>query len=371
MKILYCNMNSLPPYHQSGAEITIDEFLEELFNKGYTVYSINCNEGALLRMQKYDEVRKNGMTIIHDPFCKVFYSSKDNFEEKAFNLIREINPDLIISQLNFLRPLAKYCAIEDKPLIYLVHGAHSSGLNSDNDIELLGSPIVKGIVCMSQFLLNSIHSSLNYKTKVIYPRVPSKRFKTQSLNRRDIMFFNPIKSKGIDIILQLSKDFQHEKFVIKETWGNALPCTQKVIAAGHNVTIEKTEKNFSKIYCNCKLLLLPSQEEEGLGRGSVEASLNSVPVLASNNGGIPEAVRINDFLIFDYSNYASWRDALEKALDPTIYARHCQRALENAIAYERRYLNNSFSEYIDLILGRKRIIKDRTTSREEACTRKY
>jgi len=30
MKILYCIMNSLPPYHQSGAENTMDEFLEEL-----------------------------------------------------------------------------------------------------------------------------------------------------------------------------------------------------------------------------------------------------------------------------------------------------------------------------------------------------
>lgn len=210
---------------------------------------------------------------------------------------------------------------------------------------------------MSQFLLDSIHPTLNYKAKVIYPHVPSKRFKTQSLNRRDIMFFNPIKSKGIDIVLQLSKDFQHEKFVIKETWGNALPCTQKEIEARHNVTIEKIESDFSKIYCNCKLLLLPSQEAEGLGRGSVEASLNSVPILASNNGGIPEAVKINDFLIFDYSNYASWRNALEKLFDPTIFAIHCQKALENAIAYERRYLNNSFSEYIDSILGQKKRYK--------------
>lgn len=357
MKILYCNMNSLPPYHQSGAEITIDEFLEELFNKGYIVYSINSNESALLRMQKYDEVKKNGMTIIHDPFCKVFYNSKDNFEERALNLISEISPDLIISQLNFLRPLARYCTIADKPLLYLIHGVHASGLNSDNDIECLRSPAVKGIVCVSQFLLDSIHPTLNYKAKVIYPRVPSKRFKTQSLNRRDIMFFNPIKSKGIDIVLQLSKDFQHEKFVIKETWGNALPCTQKEIEARHNVTIEKIESDFSKIYCNCKLLLLPSQEAEGLGRGSVEASLNSVPILASNNGGIPEAVKINDFLIFDYSNYASWRNALEKLFDPTIFAIHCQKALENAIAYERRYLNNSFSEYIDSILGQKKRYK--------------
>ena len=63
------------------------------------------------------------------------------------------------------------------------------------------------------------------------------------------------------------------------------------------------------------------------------------------------------FLIFDYSNYASWRNALEKLFDPTIFAIHCQKALENAIAYERRYLNNPFSEYIDSILGQKKRYK--------------
>ena len=96
-------------------------------NLCYIVYSINSNEGALLRMQKYDEVKKNGMTIIHDPFCKVFYNSKDNFEERALNLISEINPDLIISQLNFLRPLAskRYC----------LHVTISSGFNTSN-VEL-------------------------------------------------------------------------------------------------------------------------------------------------------------------------------------------------------------------------------------------
>ncbi|MDO5296185.1 MAG: glycosyltransferase family 4 protein [bacterium] len=353
MKILHCNMNSLPPYHQSGAEITIDEFLEELFDKGHIVYSINSNESTLLRMQKYDKVRKNGLTIINDPFCKVFFNSKDNFEERALKLIREISPDLIISQLNFLRPLAKYCALENKPLLYLIHGVHSSGLNSDTDIECLRSPAVKGIVCMSQFLLDSIHPSLKFKAKVIYPRIPSKRFKTQSLCRRNILFFNPIKSKGIDIVLQLSKEFQNEKFVIRETWGNVLPCTRKGINVEHSITFEKTENVFSKIYSNCKLLLMPSQEAEGLGRGIIEAGLNSIPVLASNNGGIPEAARSNDFLINDYSNYIIWREALKKTLTPSIYAINCQRAFENAMAYKQRYLKNTFSEYIDTFLGRE------------------
>ena len=40
-----------------------------------------------------------------------------------------------------------------------------------------------------------------------------------------------------------------------------------------------------------------------------------------------------------------------------LYDFSCQKALENAIAYERRYLNNSFSEYIDSILGQKKRYK--------------
>lgn len=108
---------------------------------------------------------------------------------------------------------------------------------------------------------------------------------------------------------------------------------------------------------NSATIALTSEQKaiiaEKMGLVSDELVLTSL----SSTQDVPEAVKINDFLIFDYSNYASWRNALEKLFDPTIFAIHCQKALENAIAYERRYLNNSFSEYIDSILGQKKRYK--------------
>lgn len=49
--------------------------------------------------------------------------------------------------------------------------------------------MVKGIICMSQFIHDAIHPSLSDKTKVIYPRIPSSRFITKKLHRGDIVFF--------------------------------------------------------------------------------------------------------------------------------------------------------------------------------------
>ena len=74
MRFLFCNLNSLPPFHQSGAEITIDEFLEELSEAGHSVYSIICNEIPLLRMGEVRKVVQNGYSRIKSPYCKLFFN---------------------------------------------------------------------------------------------------------------------------------------------------------------------------------------------------------------------------------------------------------------------------------------------------------
>lgn len=96
------------------------------------------------------------------------------------------------------------------------------------------------------------------------------------------------------------------------------PSIKNEINIRQNIILEKMESEFSKIYSNCKLLLMSSQKHEGLGRGIVEACLNSIPVLASNNGGIPEVATLSDFLVDDYESYVSWRMALKKCLFPKI-----------------------------------------------------
>lgn len=57
--------------------------------------------------------------------------------------------------------------------------------------------MVKGIICMYQFIHDAIHPSLSDKTKVIYPRIPSSRFITKKLHRGDIVFLIQYSPKGL------------------------------------------------------------------------------------------------------------------------------------------------------------------------------
>ena len=346
MRFLFCNLNSLPPFHQSGAEITIDEFLEELSEAGHSVSSIICNEIPLLRMGEVRKVVQNGYSRIKSPYCKLFFNSKDNFQEKAIDIIHQIRPDVIISQLNFLKPLYEYCVQQNIPLFYLIHGISSTGIHSDNEINILQSQTVKGIVCVSNFVRESLHPSLKEKVVVIYPRIPELRYKARELYRDKILFFNPIKSKGIEIISHLAKVFSNEIFEVKETWGNnIIRSTDKRIFPS-NVIINKIEYRFSDIYNHCKLLLIPSQIEEGYGRGIIEANINSLPVIASNIGGIPEAAGDKQYLIDDYSNPEAWIYMLEKLLNSTMYYQKCLDALDNSKRVSMRYNEHSFLDYI-------------------------
>lgn len=54
------------------------------------------------------------------------------------------------------------------------------------------------------------------------------------------------------------------------------------------------------------LYLLPLRIEEGFGRGVIEFNMNSITVITSNVGGIPEAMGNNQLLINEFDNANEW-----------------------------------------------------------------
>jgi glycosyltransferase involved in cell wall biosynthesis len=57
-----------------------------------------------------------------------------------------------------------------------------------------------------------------------------------------------------------------------------------------HVTLHPPQKDMRKVYGRCKILLAPSTCEEAYGRVATEAQFSGIPVIASNRGGLPEAV---------------------------------------------------------------------------------
>lgn len=332
----------------SGAEETIDEFLKYLKSKGFDVTSINCNEKYLMYNDKYDDIINEKISNIYDGFNKHFFSCYDNFFIKAEKIIREVKPDIILCQLNGLEELVSISKQFKIPIIYFIHSYSNKNMNISNNkyINLLYKE-VDGIVCLSKFIKNSLPDCLENKIDVVYPYIQPEKFKCDKINPKNILFFNPIYTKGIDIIIELAKIFPKEIFEIYETWGRINKRLKNKIEILPNIQIKKNTLNSKILYSNAKIFLMPSQCDEGFGRGIVEANVNGIPIIASNVGGINEATGKNQMLINQYNNIDFWVDALRKLLeDRNFYNNMKVNAIENGKKFNKCNIEYIILKYI-------------------------
>jgi len=88
-----------------------------------------------------------------------------------------------------------------------------------------------------------------------------------------------------------------------------------------------------QVYRTTHTLLVPSQWEEAWGRVVTEAQYSGIPVLASNRGGLPEAVGPGGQVLPHDAPAAVWAAALREYWnDPDVY----EQAAAAALAHARR-----------------------------------
>lgn len=120
-----------------------------------------------------------------------------------------------------------------------------------------------------------------------------------------ITFVNPSPSKGLSIVARLAhmarRELPEERFMVVQSrgdWFSGLP----LLTSDENPEFHFTREDFPNVdvvrhitdmrpvYAVSKILLVPSLWYESWGMVATEAVLNGIPVLASRNGGLPEAV---------------------------------------------------------------------------------
>jgi surfactin synthase thioesterase subunit/glycosyltransferase involved in cell wall biosynthesis len=100
---------------------------------------------------------------------------------------------------------------------------------------------------------------------------------------------NPCAVKGIDIFLALADAFPETAFAAVPMWGTNQR-DQAALRARANVTVIPPEDDINTLLARTRVLLVPSLWAEARSRMVVEAMLRGVPVMASDVGGIPEAM---------------------------------------------------------------------------------
>ena len=101
-----------------------------------------------------------------------------------------------------------------------------------------------------------------------------------------------IEKKGADILLQVAVELKNEVVFIFIGDGPFEEKIKKASLGNPNVLHigRLTNKDMPLYYNAADILCVPSKYEEGFGRVIIEALSCGIPVVASNRGGIPEAV---------------------------------------------------------------------------------
>ena len=76
---------------------------------------------------------------------------------------------------------------------------------------------------------------------------------------------------------------------------------------------------------------MPTQIKEAFGRVVIEACANGIPVIASDVGGIPEAMGDSGVLLAPSDPPERWAEVIEEVLsNPNFYSKLSKNAIANA-----------------------------------------
>lgn len=314
-----------------GSDLTLEEEIENMIPYCEKIDIVSLFKKELPKVEKI-----NNKILVHR--CKI------REVEKTIEKLHEENgkkTDFLVTQLLLCDIGLKKSTELKIPSIYYV-----MSIGSKINISKKSNYSPAKVVAISQFVANWIKDTWGRDDVIIsYPtfnnfrkRLKSKKIEDNSGYKFDFLMVNPNVVKGGNIFLELVKKFSNLKFGVVLGWHNLKRKNgkfdlelMKLMSAAHgetkiyipkeinfpklpNLKILEPITNIENILINTKVLLFPSQWEEAFGRVIVEAGLLGKIVIASNRGGIPEAMRIAGFskehiknlLVNNYSDVKSW-----------------------------------------------------------------
>jgi glycosyltransferase involved in cell wall biosynthesis len=180
-------------------------------------------------------------------------------------------------------------------------------------------------IANSNFTAERFRARFGGRCQVIAPVFRPERYRSDAQGRF-VTFINPVREKGVDVALAIARLCPEIPFLFVKGW----PLTRKqsrelhaALAALPNVTLVARSTDMRQIYAKTRVLLVPSQwQAETWGRVASEAHYSGVPVLASNRGGLPEAVGPGGTIVPYDAPAQVWAAALTSLWsDPDLYAK--------------------------------------------------
>jgi surfactin synthase thioesterase subunit/glycosyltransferase involved in cell wall biosynthesis len=221
-----------------------------------------------------------------------------------FTQIEGFDPDVIITSTDDPAQLLFEVAVKATRahLVYLVRatiavpfGPESSSV-SDRRSERLRH--ADGVVGVSHYVadycrkfggLDAVHVPIS----LLEPERPQL---VGCFDNRYVLMVNPCSVKGIDILLGLSERSPEVVFGAVPTWGTTAR-DMEALRRHANIQILQPVDNIDDLLRQTRVMLVPSVWAEARSRMILESMSRGIPVMASDVGGIHEAMMGVDYLL--------------------------------------------------------------------------
>ncbi len=145
---------------------------------------------------------------------------------------------------------------------------------------------------------------------------------------------NPTPRKGIEIAFGIASARRDIPFVIRLSWRmrrGALRDVRERARALGNMEVRPATSDPGELYGDCRLVLVPSMDEEAWCRVVSEAQVNGIPSITSALGGLPESVGGGGVLVDPGAPLDGWIRALAEVWDDeSRYEELSARAMEHS-----------------------------------------
>jgi glycosyltransferase involved in cell wall biosynthesis len=172
------------------------------------------------------------------------------------------------------------------------------------------------VVANSEYMANLIWTQFKVRSSVITPAVDVEGIRAKlGLERQQpkyVVFVGDNAGKGIGIVKQVASRLPQVQFRIVTRFIDT-------VQQESNIEWMPWQAESWRLYRDSALVICPSQWAEAYGRVAREAYLLGIPVLASDLGGLPEAVdHCATCLVKDYTSPDAWLLAIEQKLGARI-----------------------------------------------------
>ncbi|MGE0667118.1 MAG: glycosyltransferase [Sphingomonadales bacterium] len=313
MKVVLATGHAYPPQQVGGSELSAHQLCLALGERGMNVsvlarWTWRHPTGPAYALAA--ATARAGL-ICDKPFGYPVFRARDPGRAAAA-LVERIRPDIaVINAGEPMRMAQRFTSLGVPVLVYIRDGFFGE----------LGGPVCKGpltgYVTTSQALAARIEDELGV-TPVCIPPVVLPEFYRVETTRQAVTFVCPHPRKGLETAIALAARRPDIPFLFQESWPiGLLPRRERDrrIAALPNVTLLPRTLDMRPVYARTRLVLIPTPGYEAWGRVASEAQVSGIPVLASNVGGLPEAVGPGGLVVDPGADIDVWEAALSRLWD--------------------------------------------------------